>query len=160
MKITKKAGLSKSLPKIIREVQSSALRVGWSENQKYPDGEYVAGIAAQNEFGNPSKHIPPRPFVRPAISENEGNWKRQIAGGMKMVFSEKITTSGVFDAIGILVKADIQKSIASITSPPLAKSTIRARLKNKKVGNMATATKPLVDTGYMMATIIHEEVKK
>lgn len=160
MKITKKAGLSETLKKTIQDVNRSALRVGWGENQKYPDGESVAMIAAQNEFGNPAKAIPPRPFMRPAISEQGDNWKKQLVGGMKMVFSDKITVSNVFEAVGILVTSDIQKSIASVTSPALAESTIKRRLNGKQVGNMKTATKPLVDTGYMMASVTHEEVTK
>ena len=160
MKIVQKEGLSKTLKKTIQDIGKSALRVGWGENQKYPNGDSVAMVAAQNEFGNPMLHIPPRPFMRPAISDNEGNWKRQLVGGIGMVLEDKITTSEVFEAVGILVKADIQKSIASVTAPALAKSTLKARLKGKRVGNMKTASKPLVDSGYMMASITYEEVTK
>lgn len=160
MKIVKKAGLSETLKKTIEDVNRSALRVGWGEKQQYPDGTNVAMIAAQNEFGNPAKNIPPRPFMRPAISEQGDNWKKQLMGGMKMVFSDKLTVSNVFEAVAILVKSDIQKAIASVSAPALSKATIKARLRGKKVGNAKTATKPLVDTGYMMASVTHEEVSK
>ncbi len=160
MKITKKAGLSETLKKTIVEINHSALRVGWGENQKYDNGTPVAMIAAQNEFGNPAKKIPPRPFMRPAISAQGDNWKKQLSGGIKMVFSDKLTVSNVFEAVGKLVVSDIQKSISKVTSPALKPSTIKARLRGKKVGNAGTASKPLVDTGYMMASITHEEISK
>lgn len=148
------------LAKTIDKVNRSALRVGWGENIKYPDGTPVAMIAAVNEFGNPAKKVPPRPFLRPAIAAQGSNWKKQIAGGMKMVFSDKITVTEVFDAVGTLVAADIQKAITQVTSPALKDSTIKARLRGKKVGNMTTATKPLEDTGYMRGSVTHEEVSK
>lgn len=148
------------LAKAIDNVNSSALRVGWGENTKYPDGTPVAMVAASNEFGNPAKKVPPRPFLRPAIIANGENWKRQITGGLKMVFSDKLTVTEVLDAVGNLVAADIQKAITKVTSPALAKSTIKARLRGEKVGNMTTATNPLEDTGYMRGSVTHEEVNK
>lgn len=160
MKITKKAGLSESLKKAISEVNKSALRIGWGENQQYPDGTYVATVAASNEFGNPAKKVPPRPFLRPAISHQGDNWKKQMAGGMKMVFTDKLSVTQVFGAVGSLVVADIQKSITSVTSPALAKSTLKARLGGKKVGNAKTASKPLEDSGYMRASVSFEEITK
>jgi len=152
-------------PKIqaaINNIDKAALRVGWGEKLAYEDGTPVAMIAAQNEFGNPSRHIPPRPFLRPAISDQGTEWKKKIASGMRMVFSDKMTVSGVFEAVGALVKGDIQKSIASVHTPALKTATVKARLRGKKQGKSVSLTiaKPLVDSGYMMASVMYEEVTK
>lgn len=158
MKVTIKAGLSHKLPQIIADVQKDSLKVGWGENQKYEDGTAVAGIAAVQEFGNPMRNIPPRPFMRPTVSEKSLQWQELIAKGMKLVFNDKKSTSAVFEAVGLKVAGDIRASISKVSAPALKTATVKARLRGKKQGKSVslTAAKPLVDTGLMLNSLTSE----
>lgn len=154
MKVTVKSGID--LQKIISDVNSLTLKVGWGENQKYYNGAPVAVVAAQNEFGNAAKNIPPRSFMRTSVIEKDGEWKATAGQLFKGVFSDTQSTQNVFEIMGLKVAGDIREKIASITSPALKESTIKARIRGRKVGNMGTATKPLVDTGYMLNSLTSE----
>lgn len=162
MKVTKKEGISGGLAKLLEDIKTTQLKVGWGENQKYPDGEPVAMIAAQNEFGNPGKKIPPRPFMRPAISKNKMIWSTKLSQGTKAVLNNKLSIGHVFESIGLLVAGDIRKSISEVTTPALKASTVKARLRGKKQGKSVSLTvaKPLVDTGYMLNSLTSEIVTK
>lgn len=158
MKITVKKGID--LSKIIDDVNKSALQVGWSDKAKYPDGTPVAMIAAQNEFGNPAKNIPPRSFMRASIIEKEEAWKMTTAKLFKMVFTEKQTTGEAMESLGLLVAGNIREKIATITTPALKASTVKARLRGSKQSgiNPTTSAKPLVHTGYMLNSLTSEVV--
>lgn len=142
------------LNEFLKSAKQKKLNVGWDENATYDSGVPVAAIAAQNEFGNPSLNIPPRPFFRPAIDQNKQEWSRQSAKGLKSSLDGKIALEAVFEALGLMVAGDVRKSISEVTSPPLAESTVKARLR----GQDATkgARKPLVHTGVMIGSLSHE----
>ena len=135
-------------------------KVGWFKDSTYETGEYVAEIAAQNEYGNPNKHIPARPFMRPTIREQQNKWlafAHKLAG---QVLEDKLSAHDAMESIAVMAENDVLKKIASIYTPPLAQRTIDARLakysNKKKVGNLY---KPLVDTGHMIATLTHKVEK-
>lgn len=162
MKITKKGDGARRLSQAVRDIQSKQLRVGWGENIKYDDGTLVAEVAAQNEFGNPAKNIPPRPFMRPTINRQRSVWMKKAAHGIMSVLRGERTTGEVFDTIGQLAAGDIRKTISKVKSPPLKTATVMARLRGKKQGNSVslTAAKPLVDTGHMLNSLSSEVVEK
>lgn len=142
----------------VREMGKHKLRVGWGSEQQYESSVPVAGIAAQNEFGNPAKNIPPRPFMRPAMHKQGDNWTKTLAHGFKQVYQGRLTFPQVLnDMTGQLVIGDIKKEISEVTSPPLSPKTIKARM-NARGAKKATAslTKPLIDTGVMFNSIISE----
>jgi len=150
----------------LKTLTPGAVKIGWFPSARYDDEEKtpVAAVAAQNEYGNPSKRVPPRPFIRPAIALNENKWKDIGRRGLKAVLAKKSTTTAVLQLLGITAVGDIQASISRVYSPPLKKSTIDARLERQKAtgGRRLTKnqaigiTKPLVDTGEMRATVGYE----
>lgn len=150
------------MEQITSEVKSKRLQVGWGEDARYDDGTSVAMIAAQNEFGNPGKKIPPRPFMRPAIAAHKLIWTTKLMQGAKTVFNGTRSIGEVFEAVGLLVAGDIRKSITLVTSPALKASTVKARLSGKKQGKSVSLTiaKPLVDSGIMLNSITSEAVAK
>ena len=153
--IRETAPAGKALEQALRHLGNKVAKVGWFENSKYEDGTPVAGIAAQNEFGNPSKHIPARPFMRPTIIAQKVAWQKIAENGAKAILADKATIQSVMELLGNKVVFDIQKTISQLTQPPLSPATIAARLarkSNKKhVGNL---TKPLIDTSVMFTTIL------
>ena len=145
----------KSLEQALKHLEGKVGKVGWFENSKYEDGTPVALIAAQNEYGNPAKHIPARPFMRPTVSSKQKEWADIAARGSKAVLANKATAGQVMELIGRAAVADIQKTISLLQEPPLSPQTIAARLaKRKDKKHVGSLTKPLIDTGVMFATLI------
>lgn len=141
----------------LKSFSRKELKVGWFENLRYENGEYVANVAAQNEFGNPNKNIPPRPFMRPTISREQNNWSALIEKLSERVGEEKMTSSEALDILGLKVTGDIKESIKRVYTPPLAPATIAARLakrKNQKIVGMLD--KPLIDTSQMIDSVSFE----
>lgn len=121
------------------------VRVGFLEGATYPDGTPVATVAAANEFGRPDKGQPPRPFFRQMIEENSPNWGRQIG---KLLKANGGDSAAALDAMGSVIKGQLQRSINQFTSPPLAPSTIAAK----------GFDKPLIETAHMLRSVDYEVV--
>jgi len=141
----------------IKELDKLKLAVGWFESARYDDQTPVAGVAAVQEFGSPAKGIPPRPFMRTAIAENQDNWAKIVEQGARSILSGKDTANSVMEKLGLFAVGNVKEKISTITNPALAQATIDNRLNrraNKKT--VGSLTKPLVDTGTMLATVTHE----
>lgn len=148
-------------------------RVGWLEGNSYEDGTPVAYVAAIQEFGSPQNSIPSRSFMRSTIAEKQGEWKEAIRGYAKKVVNGKATVAQAMEGLAQLSEGDIRRKISRVTDPPLSPVTIQLRAWKKKgmkisgktVGWAAylvkmglndqggASTKPLNDTGYMLATL-------
>jgi phage gpG-like protein len=157
------SAISKNLTTAIKDLNGLEGKVGWFKDSRYPaseGGQYVAEIAAQNEYGNPSKNIPARPFMRPTVIEKQNAWLAFAAKLATQVLEDKLTAHQAMESIAIMAENDVIKKIKSITSPPLAQATIKARLnKYKDKKTIGALNKPLIDTGYMIATLTHEVSK-
>ena len=153
-----------ALNDLAKTLQPGVVRIGWFPSARYDDEKNtpVAAIAAQNEYGNPSKNIPARPFIRPAIAHNQNKWSDIGRRGLKAVLAKKSTVLAVLQNIGQAGVDDVQYQINKVFSPPLAPSTIAARLHRRKfTGQLSelqskTISKPLIDTGHMQATVSYE----
>ena len=155
MGVTRSEGL-KNLRIAIKGMDNASVKVGWFESAKYDDGTSVAAVAAQNEYGNPVKGIPPRPFMRPTVSQQQDNWKKTAASGAKAIMLGNATSDMLMEALGGLAAGNIRETISKIDSPPLSPKTIAARLTiradQQTVGQL---DKPLVFEGIMLNTLTH-----
>jgi hypothetical protein len=152
-----------NIDKIIADLTTDkVVKVGWVKGNRYPEnqgGKYVAEIAAQNEYGAPHKAIPARPFMAPAVANNQNEWISLAGRGLKKVLKGDLKTEDVLDAVGVRMANDVVKAIKAVTSPPLAPITIANRLAryaskgNKKKINPTTLEKPLVDTALMIDSV-------
>lgn len=98
--------------------------------------------------------IPPRPFMRPTIANEQKNWLRLLADGAKAVLRGKRTAQQVMDVVSAKAAGDVAKTIAALHSPPLAKSTIdkrRRQMADKKT--IGSLDKPLVHSGLLLNSI-------
>lgn len=138
------------LDKILNDIKHRELQIGFFETSHYPDGTPVAYVAAQNEFGNGA--IPPRPFMRPAIQDNKKEWANQIGKGINAVIRGAIDLDSALGQAGLIAKADVEKSIEKVISPPLADSTLHAR-RTRKNKNKNQSDKPLIDTALMRDSV-------
>lgn len=132
--------IMKALEDIARKMGGGSVSVGWAGGDKYPDGTLIAGVAASNEFGDPSNHQPPRPFFRRMIVKESPTWVGKMAGIAKFT---NYDGAEVLGQMGDDIKGALQESINTFTTPPLAASTIAAK----------GSSKPLVETGDMLSTI-------
>lgn len=158
----------------IKELDGIETKVGWFESAKYEDGTPVALAAAANELGHGK--TPPRSFMRPTAIEQKKAWSNLMRDGAKAVIAGKATVRSVFEALGTKAEGDIVKTISEVYDPPLSPITIELRAmkkanpslvvtartvgiaakKVKQPGYMApsgVSTKPLNDTGLMIATL-------
>jgi len=143
--------------KALAAVDDKQGQVGWFSSSVYPNGTQVAYVAAIQEFGSPSNNIPPRMGLRAMIKDVQPYWSKVTSFAAKRMLRGELEYDGALELIGSVAEGSIRKQIASVTEPPLKQSTIDARDRRRASGQASTATgaKPLVDTGYMLATVTH-----
>lgn len=152
VRLVRKSSGDKKYIKNLKE--KTNLQVGWFENSRYDDDTPVAAVAAQNEYGAPDRNIPPRPFMRPTVTEHEKEWVNTFS---KLIKKSTLTNS--FEQLGLVVSGQIRAKIASIWEPPLSPVTIRNRLARYSTGTKgakSSISKPLVDTGVMISSVSYK----
>ena len=122
------------------EKSNTTLSVGFLEGSTYPDGTSTPLVAAVQEFGSPSRNIPPRPFFRNMIARKHNEWPSAVAALMK---SNNYNVTKTLMQTGEAIKGQLQQSIKDTNTPSLASATIKAK----------GFDKPLIDTGHMINSI-------
>jgi hypothetical protein len=153
------------LDKLIADLSTDkVLKVGWPKAIRYSKesgGNYIAEIAAQNEYGAPHKRIPARPFMGPAITNNKAKWLNTLERGVKSVIKGNNDIDEVLKLIGAQAAGDVSQAIKDVTSPQLSEVTIAIRLsKLKKKARTASLEKPLIDTGIMLRSVTYAVEKE
>ena len=104
-------------------------------------GETVAEIAAKNEFGE--KHVPARPFLRPAINEHHSDITEVVRKTLVRLLKGEITAAQAESALGMTGQTLIRTQIDKTTTPPNAPRTIAEK----------GSDHPLIDTGLLKQSI-------
>lgn len=149
---------AKRLQKAIDQLASNtdAVKVGWFESSRYPDGTQVAEVAVIQEFGAESRNIPWRPFMRPTVIQQQQAWAKVVEYQVTRVMNGDANVSQALEAFGSKVAGDIRYTITQVFTPSLQESTIYARLHRKSdKKTIGLLTKPLMDTGAMYGTLTH-----
>lgn len=130
---------------ILRKLDNPpTLRVGFLENAKYPDGTSVAMVAAIQDYGAPAMKIPPRPFFRNMIRDELPGWPAVVKAALVRT---NLDIPKAFDAIGQVIKGQLQQSIADYNAgPPLSPVTIARKGFDKQ----------LIETAHMMNSADYE----
>jgi hypothetical protein len=100
-------------------------------------------IAAIQEFGAPSRGIPPRPFFRNMIKAKSGEWPKAIAALLK---ANNYDARRTLMLTGEAIAGQLRQSIVDTNSPPLKPATIKRK----------GFAKPLIDTSVMINSIDYE----
>lgn len=178
MKIVKTPGALPKLRAAVAGLDGSEGRVGWFPSAKYQDGTPVAGVAAVQEFG--SGATPPRSFFRTTNAEKQPAWKATSEKLAKAVIQGKLAPAQLQEGLCLAAEGDVRAKIGKIFEPPLSTITLLARMHRKKggvvtgktIGALAAkadagpqrisgiSTKPLVDSGFMLATLTSQVTKK
>lgn len=132
-----------TLERVPEQFEGMVAQVGFPSGINYEDGTSVAYVATIQEFGAPEVNIPPRPFMLPTVKEKKDYWTKIIEKNVPKVVMGKMSAFDVLDLVGMAAAADIQTKISSIYSPPNSPATLARK----------NGTKPLVDTGLMLASV-------
>lgn len=136
--------LQAALTAIVGKLASAeTVKVGFLENSTYPDGTSVPMVAAIQEFGAPSKNIPPRPFFRSMIAAKAPGWGSAMG---KILKSTDYDAAKSLGQMGQGIRDQLQESIKATNDPPLAPATAQAK----------GFDTPLIDTGHMMNSVDFE----
>ena len=136
-------GLKKALADIGKKMGNGHVNVGFMAGSTYPDGTPVAAVAFWNEYGDPSKSRPPRPFFRRMIAKESPTWAPKIK---RLAKANSFNGAQVLGLMGEDIKGALQQSINDFDSPALAQSTIDAK----------GFAKPLIDSAHMLNSVSSE----
>ncbi|OTA14600.1 bacteriophage protein [Xenorhabdus vietnamensis] len=137
--------------RVYNELGKKQIKVGFFEHSKYPDGTPIAYVAAIQELGHPAGNIPPRPFMRPAMQDNQARYADLMIRAAKAAINGTISVSDGLAQIGDVAAGDIQMAIRAVTAPSLKDSTVAARARRHSKGK--ATNKPLVDSGLMLQAV-------
>lgn len=126
---------------------NNTVKVGFLSKATYPDGKPVAMIAAIQDFGAPSRGIPPRPFFRNMIRDNSKAWPGIMAN---LLATTSYDTDKTLNLMGEGIKGQLQQSIRDTNTPPLSPKTIARK----------GFSKPLIHTSVMINSVDWEIVRK
>lgn len=132
-----------ALNRVPEEFEDMVAQIGFPSGYNYENGTSVASVAAIHEFGAPGANIPARPFIGPTVKRQKKEWSKIISHFIPKVVEGKMTAFDVLDLVGRVAAGEIQTTISTIYSPPLSPATIKRK----------GSSKPLIDTGLMLATV-------
>lgn len=148
--------LERKLEEIAEKLgDGQVLRVGFLENAAYPDGTPVALVAGANEFGDPGRNRPPRPFFRNMIAGASQMWPKELSSVLKLNGYDAGRALGL---MGERIKGQLQASIRSFADPALAEATIVAKSRGRVGDHQAGygPEKPLIETGHMLNSVDYD----
>lgn len=117
-------------------------------NRRKQPGKSMAQIAAENEFGVPSRNVPARPFMRTSFDENRDRINQAIASEYDKIIDGQSTVKKSLNLLGLFMTDLIQQKIRAIHQPPNSPRTIAAK----------KSSKPLIDFGQMIQSVRHKVV--
>lgn len=163
MRVTRKAGKIEALRQAVEGLDGTQGRVGWFPSAVYEGGQPVAGVAHVQEFGSPSRGIPPRLGMRATAREKSEEWKHTVERISRAAMQGAVAPEKVMEALTLAAEGHMRETITKVTSPALKPATVAARkrrLANGGAGAQATIAKPLVDSGILLNTLTSEVDKK
>ena len=131
-----KAGLKKTKP------AAGAAHEGTAAPQT------VAEIAAHHEFGAPEARIPQRSFIRAGIDGAQSEIATAIEELTKKVIDGAMSAQTAAARLGLVGVRAVQRKLIDGPFVPLSPKTIKAK----------GSSRPLIDTGQMRRSVMHEVV--
>jgi hypothetical protein len=148
--------LERKLKEIAEKLgDGQVLRVGFLENAAYPDGTPVALVAGANEFGDPGRNRPPRPFFRSLIADKSQVWPKELGS---VIQSCDYDIGQALGLMGERIRSQLQESIRAFAEPGLAESTIAAKSRGRVDAHSPGygPEKPLIETGHMLNSVDYD----
>lgn len=104
----------------------------------------IAQVAAFNEYGDPARHVPARPFMKWTMYKNMRKWRNFVQDVLPQTMDAKDT----MERLGQKVVRDMKDMINDWSEPPNAPSTVAQKGFNN----------PLIDTRTMVDSVRMEVV--
>ena len=136
----------KKIKRELKKVHNSSVVIGYVRGKSSHKNILKATV---NEYGSPRKKIPSRPFTRYTFSKFMGkvaNFHGKLYG---QILDGKETTYKALQKIGLFYRGLLQVSIRTGPWVKNAPSTLRRK----------SSTKPLIDTGDMLADVQFKVIK-
>jgi len=146
--IEKQVAVLRKNPYVMVGVQEGAGSKSSRKNKSKKGGKSeaattVALVASAMEFGAKGGKIPERSFIRSTMDESHGELNEMTDGLIDQILDGATTVEKALKIIGLSIVSRIKRKIQTITEPPLAASTIKAK----------GSDKPLIDTSQLLNSI-------
>lgn len=118
-----------------------------------PKGQSItnAQIGYIHEFGSPRNNIPPRPFLRPGVSNATDRVEKMMRKAALFALDGKMQdVQNSLHAMGLVAVSAVRAKITSGPFIPLSPVTIA-----KRRARGVLRTKPLIDTGQLRQAITY-----
>lgn len=140
-------GFERALSDIAKRLaKPGVLKVGFLEGATYPDGTPVALVAAVNNYGAPSRGIPPRPFFSNMVATKQAEWGPALGA----LLAKGMSVEDALNTLGEGIAGQLRQSITDTNDPPLAEATAKRK----------GFDKPLVHSGHMQNSVdYHVDLK-
>lgn len=123
------------LIKKARALDGFTIKAGILKGATYPDtGQSVVQVAYWQEYGVPSRGIPPRPFIKSTEAAKLPEWRVLRDKHLARYIKGEITLENVRTIVGGQMAADIKATIKEGVEPPLSPVTVMTRHLAKKKG--------------------------
>lgn len=165
--------LKKHLEAIAKRAgKARVVSTGFYEGSDYPpDNTPVAYVAAIQNYGAPSRNIPPRPFFSGMVKEKSPQWGEKLGKSLK---KNDFDSSAALKEMGDTMGGQLVNSITALQEPALSPITLMLRkmfgnhpeeirgydvgvaarkVDEGKQGATGTQAKPLVWTGRMVGSV-------
>lgn len=126
-----------------RVSRPGTLRVGFLEGATYPDGTPVALVAAVQNFGAPSRGIPPRPFFSNMVADEQAGWPSTLA---QLLRRTDYDGEAALRLMGEIIRGQLQQAIRDFEGAPLAPETVARK----------GFDRALIDSGHMLNSVDYE----
>ena len=118
-------GLDRELKALAKKLQTAKqVSVGFPEGSTYPDGTSMALVAATQNYGAPSRGIPPRPFFSNAVNQKRKDWGAVLAVQIRV---QEFDARKALEATGVQMAGDIAQSLVDTNAPALSPVTLLLR---------------------------------
>lgn len=135
------AGLERALKQLDAKLRGKqSVKVGFLADATYPDGTSVALVAATQNFGSPSRGIPPRPFFSNVIRDKSASWGSSLIAILR---NQRYDVPASLALLGEGIAGQIRTSIQELNEPPLADATVARK----------GFAKPLIDDSIMINSV-------
>lgn len=130
----------KALLDRFERLRQKAVYVGVPAEHNPPVAKFnMASLAAVLEFGSADGRIPPRPFLRQTLAENQQKYADLFAD----LFKQGKAPNAIYETIALIAQGDVQQNIVNGGWVPNAPSTIKRK----------GSSKPLIDTGRLRQSV-------
>lgn len=163
--------LERALAEIAKRLgnKPTTVSVGFLAGATEANGTPVATIAAIQNYGAPSRGIPPRPFFTNMVATKSGEWADGLA---QALVSTDNDAPAALALMGEGISGQLREAIIATSSPPNSPVTnllkqrfptggqtfddvLKAR-RDVAAGATAPAGKPLVQSGGMLGAVDYE----